>query len=85
MALQLLANRSRHRRGGEHDEWRQDLGDGADTSRSRTSERVYIAWRRPDLLHGYSYPRWLLVIGSLAWLLTLHLAWNPVGIIGPFW
>lgn len=31
---------------------------------------LWVAWRRRDLLHGYVYPRWLLVIGLLAWLAT---------------
>lgn len=37
---------------------------------------LWIAWRRRDLLHGYRYPRWLLLIGVLAWLLTLYLAYR---------
>ncbi|MFW6775548.1 NRAMP family divalent metal transporter [Nocardioides sp. CPCC 205120] len=37
---------------------------------------LWIAWRRRDLLHGYRYPRWLLAVGVLAWLLTLFLAWR---------
>jgi len=39
---------------------------------------LWIAWRRRDLLHGYRYPRWLLGIGLLAWLLTLYLAYNSI-------
>jgi Mn2+/Fe2+ NRAMP family transporter len=35
---------------------------------------LYVATRRTDLLRGYRYPRWLLVIGWAAWLLTLFLA-----------
>jgi Mn2+/Fe2+ NRAMP family transporter len=35
---------------------------------------LYVATRRADLLQGYRYPRWLLVIGWTAWLLTLFLA-----------
>lgn len=35
---------------------------------------LWIGWTRRDLLHGYEYPRWLLVIGTLAWLVTLYLA-----------
>lgn len=31
-----------------------------------------------DLLRGYAYPRWLLVIGWAAWLLTIYLAVNSV-------
>jgi Mn2+/Fe2+ NRAMP family transporter len=40
---------------------------------------LWVAWRRTDLLNGYSYPRWLLGIGGLAWLLTFYLAINSVG------
>lgn len=40
---------------------------------------LWVAWRRTDLLNGYSYPRWLLTIGGLAWLLTLFLAIKSVG------
>ena len=42
---------------------------------------LWVAWRRADLLNGYAYPRWLLTIGALAWLLTIYLAArsiNPV-------
>jgi len=35
---------------------------------------LWVATRRADLLDGYRYPRWLLVIGWVAWLLTLYLA-----------
>jgi Mn2+/Fe2+ NRAMP family transporter len=35
---------------------------------------LWVATRRTDLLNGYRYPRWLLVIGWVAWLLTLFLA-----------
>jgi Mn2+/Fe2+ NRAMP family transporter len=39
---------------------------------------AWVATRRTDLLNGYRYPRWLLVVGWLAWLLTLYLAVNSV-------
>ena len=35
---------------------------------------MYVAWRRRDLLGGYRYPVWLLVIGALAWLVSLVIA-----------
>jgi Mn2+/Fe2+ NRAMP family transporter len=35
---------------------------------------LWVATRRTDLLRGYRYPRWLLVVGWTAWLLTLFLA-----------
>jgi Mn2+/Fe2+ NRAMP family transporter len=31
---------------------------------------LWVAWRRSEVLHGYVYPKWLLVIGLLAWLAT---------------
>lgn len=46
---------------------------------------LYAAWRRRDLLHGYKYPAWLLIIGVLAWLLTIFLAWNSLAGIASLW
>lgn len=46
---------------------------------------LWVAWRRRDLLHGYVYPKWLLVIGVLAWLLTLYLGWNSLAGLGKLW
>ena len=40
---------------------------------------LWVATRRADLFQGYIYPKWLLVIGWLAWLLTLYLAAKSVG------
>ena len=40
---------------------------------------MWVAWRRQDLLGGYAYPRWLIVIGVLAWLLTIYLAVKSIG------
>jgi Mn2+/Fe2+ NRAMP family transporter len=39
---------------------------------------LWVATRRADLLRGYAYPRWLLVVGWTAWLLTLYLAVRSV-------
>jgi Mn2+/Fe2+ NRAMP family transporter len=39
---------------------------------------LWVATRRTDLLRGYRYPRWLLAIGWVAWLLTLYLAVNSI-------
>ncbi|WP_462416913.1 NRAMP family divalent metal transporter [Kytococcus sp. Marseille-QA3725] len=39
---------------------------------------LWVAWFRRDLLHGYRYPMWLLVIGSVAWLATVWLAVETV-------
>lgn len=47
---------------------------------------LWAAWRRShDLLHGYVYPRWLLLIGFAAWLLTLWLAWKSLSGIQDLW
>ena len=40
---------------------------------------LWVAWARTDLLRGYAYPRWLLVVGSAAWLVTLYLAVQSIG------
>jgi Mn2+/Fe2+ NRAMP family transporter len=39
---------------------------------------LWVATRRADLLHGYRYPRVLLGVGWVAWLLTIYLAANSV-------
>ncbi|EID52833.1 NRAMP family divalent metal transporter [Saccharomonospora xinjiangensis] len=46
---------------------------------------MWVAARRRDLLGGYRYPRWLLVIGVAAWLLTVYLGWNSLSGIGALW
>ena len=43
---------------------------------------LWVAWRRRDLLGGYKYPVWLLVIGALAWLLTVYLGYNALLTLG---
>ncbi|HRO31405.1 MULTISPECIES: NRAMP family divalent metal transporter [Micrococcaceae] len=37
---------------------------------------LWVAIRRRDLLHGYRYPVWLIVIGVLVWLITAFLSVN---------
>lgn len=46
---------------------------------------LWVALRRRDLLGGYRYPRWLLVIGVAAWLLTIYLGVNSLGGIAALW
>ena len=46
---------------------------------------LWVAWRRRDLLRGYDYPRWLLGIGVLAWLLTLWLGWQSITGLQALW
>lgn len=40
---------------------------------------MYIGWFRGDLMNGYRYPRWLLIVGTLATFLTWYMAVNAVG------
>ncbi|MEO5742997.1 MAG: NRAMP family divalent metal transporter [Terracoccus sp.] len=46
---------------------------------------LWVAWRRRDLLHGYAYPAWLLIIGVLAWLLTLYLGYRSLSGLSSLW
>ena len=46
---------------------------------------LWVAWRRRDLLGGYVYPKWLLVIGVAAWLLTLYLGYRSLGGLVQLW
>ena len=46
---------------------------------------LWVAWRRRDLLGGYMYPKWLLVIGVVAWLLTLYLGYRSLGGLAQLW
>ena len=39
---------------------------------------IYVGWRRSDLMDGYHYPRWLLVLGAVTCLLTWYMAINSV-------
>ncbi|WP_420235447.1 NRAMP family divalent metal transporter [Pseudomonas sp. ABY48] len=45
---------------------------------------IYVGWRRSDLMGGYHYPRWLLVLGALTCLLTWYMAIKSVGPIFAF-
>ena len=42
---------------------------------------MYAAWKRSDLMHGYRYPRWLLILGVLTCVLTWYMAYNSFGAI----
>lgn len=39
---------------------------------------MWVAIRRRDLLQGYKYPIWLIVIGVLVWVLTIYLGWSSL-------
>ena len=46
---------------------------------------MWVAWRRKDLLQGYKYPKWLLILGCLAWLLTIFIGLRAVSGITAIW
>ena len=46
---------------------------------------LWVAWRRRDLLGGYSYPKSLLIAGVLAWVLTLWLGFQSLGGLAELW
>ncbi len=46
---------------------------------------LWVAWKRRDLLRDYAYPRWLLIVGVLAWLLTLWLGWQSLSGLAKLW
>ncbi|NKY96948.1 NRAMP family divalent metal transporter [Nocardiopsis alborubida] len=47
---------------------------------------LWVAARRSgDLLGGYRYPRWLIVIGVAAWALTAYMAIGSLGGIAALW
>lgn len=46
---------------------------------------LWVAWRRRDLLHGYRYPKWLLIIGVLVLVLEVYLGWNSLTGIADLW
>lgn len=46
---------------------------------------LWVASRRRDLLQGYKYPAWLLIVGVLTWLLTIYLGWNSITGLADLW
>ncbi len=46
---------------------------------------LWVAWRRRDLLNGYVYPKGLLAIGVVAWLLTLFLGYSSLSSLSKLW
>lgn len=46
---------------------------------------LWVAWRRRDLLKGYTYPKWLLILGSVVLVLELYLAWNSLTGLAELW
>lgn len=46
---------------------------------------LWVAWRRRDLMNGYDYPKWLLIVGVVTWLLTLFLGWTSIMGLSQLW
>lgn len=46
---------------------------------------LWVAWKRRDLLKGYSYPKWLLVVGAVVLVLEIYLGWNSLTGIADLW
>ncbi|MDZ7875705.1 MAG: NRAMP family divalent metal transporter [Rhizobium sp.] len=40
---------------------------------------IYAGWARSDLMGGYRYPRWLLVLGALTCALTWYMGYKSIG------
>ncbi len=40
---------------------------------------IYAAWARSDLMAGYRYPRWLLVLGIIVCAMTWYMGYNSIG------
>lgn len=45
---------------------------------------IYVGWCRSDLMEGYHYPRWLLVLGAITCALTWYMAAKSIGPIFAF-
>ncbi|MCD5986793.1 divalent metal cation transporter [Pseudomonas phytophila] len=45
---------------------------------------IYVGWRRSDMMGGYHYPRWLLLLGALTCLLTWYMAIKSIGPVFAF-
>ncbi|MEJ7138465.1 NRAMP family divalent metal transporter [Amphibiibacter pelophylacis] len=45
---------------------------------------MWVGWTRADLMGGYHYPRWLLVLGTITCLLTWYMGYKSIGPIFAF-
>lgn len=46
---------------------------------------MWAAWRRRDLLRGYDYPKWLLVVGALVLVVTVFMGVRSLAGLGALW
>jgi Mn2+/Fe2+ NRAMP family transporter len=40
---------------------------------------IYAGWARSDLMGGYRYPRWLLILGAMTCALTWYMGYKSIG------
>lgn len=45
---------------------------------------IYVGWARSDMMEGYHYPRWLLVLGVIVCVLTWYMGFSSIGPIFAF-
>ena len=45
---------------------------------------MYVGWARSDLMEGYRYPRWLLILGVIVCALTWYMGFTSIGPIFAF-
>ena len=69
----------RPRQGARHAAGPRRRPQRADPARSASPSSCGSPPAGRDLLRGYRYPRWLLVVGALVWVLTVYLGWNSLG------
>lgn len=43
---------------------------------------LWVAARRHDLMDGYRYPRWLVVVGVVAWVASVYLGYELLTTLG---
>ena len=46
---------------------------------------LWVAWRRRDLLGGYTYPKWLLILGLIAWVISIVIGVKAISGITALW
>ena len=46
---------------------------------------LWAGWRRQDLLQGYKYPKWLLIMGGIMLLLTMYMGVRSLSGLAALW
>ena len=45
---------------------------------------MYVGWTRSDMMEGYHYPHWLLILGIIVCAVTWYMGFQSVGPIFAF-